>query len=602
MPRVTVSEAKPSKLGWPYFRPRTEEEIKAARLGWPFFKPKAAYPNFDLYPPAYPHLEIYPDVSPLKSQKPVVIVSLPRTAPSYPNFDLYPAGYPNLVIYPDVLFTSHIPSGGSLKGKSLPVALPCPAPGYPDFDLYPMGYPNLEIYPAVTSRIVSVSRPAPKPVTVRLAAPAVVYPEFNLYPATYPTLVIYPSVASSRTTRVSLPKSESKVSVRLPSTTGYPVFDLYPAVYPNLVVYPLAPSTVRSKPASRCSEVFVLWAGYPTFDLYPAIYPWVTPYPPCSFQLARPIALSPESKPQRWVPRKTHKTLHDEWVAARPKLQIATPLLPPQPQPTAPLPALLEVSPPVAPAVRSRARSGTVVRPLAAPPRGQLPPPPLLPSLPPPRAEPSLHQSPASVSRSREELHALIFGQSEITAQDVVVSPVAEGPVTAIAISPPAQRAPSRRSPSLSPPGGIRVGLPSHPGFMVPGNRRSVAERRATFAMQDPSPSLARSNTTSRMSTARSLTVLAERDDVPGLPKSPKSPLSRSVSLSRMKTNDDLFKQRQSLLNSPRRPSTADSNPLSVLSEFPSPPVSARSSMVGSPAGPPRPISKLDTSKYPFLR
>ncbi|KAG8949297.1 hypothetical protein FRC04_008899 [Tulasnella sp. 424] len=549
---------------------RSASSLKSKSLPVALPRPAPCYPDFDLYPAGYPNLVIYPDVMPFKRsasngglKSKSLPVALPRPAPCYPDFDLYPAGYPNLVIYPDVAPFKRPVSRGSSKSKSLPVALPRPAPCYPHFDLYPAGYPNLEIYPAVTTRVVvSGPRPAPKPISVRLAAPAVVYPEFNIYPATYPALVVYPSVVPSRKPDAVSPKSGCEMSVRLPSTTGYPIFDLYPAVYPELVIYPalsFVPSTTRAEAAPR-REVFVSSAGYPTFDLYPAVYPWVTPYPPCLFQLARPLGLSAEPKPQRWVPRKTHKMLHDEWFAAQTKRPVSIALPPPPPPPTIALPALPEVSPPVAPAVRSRARSGTVVRPLATYPRGQLPPPPpLQPSALPSSPRPTPNQPAAPVPRSREELHALIFGgQPETSAQDIAVSPVAEtaSPITAIAISPTVERAPLRRSPSLSPPGGIRVGLPSHPGAMVPSSRKSVAERRATFAMQQAaSLSLARSNTSSKTFPAprRSLTVLAEGDDAPTLPKSPRSPLSRSVSLSRMKTNDDLFKKRQSLLNSPRR-------------------------------------------------
>ncbi|KAG9019536.1 hypothetical protein FRB90_000845 [Tulasnella sp. 427] len=631
MPKPGVSKGQASKLGWPFFKPNPASslagpfsDVSFASRSLPVSLPRAAsaYPIFDLYPPAYPHLEIYPDVAP-RITSPVVdkavIVSLPRPAPSYPDFELYPAGYPNLVIYPDVssrklesrvapkkavivslprlapsypdfdLYPAAYPNlviypdvvpvqraAVSKKGVSLPVSLPRPTACYPDFDLYPAGYPHLEIYPAVIPHVLTFAPLAPSPVIVRLEAPAAVYPEFNIYPAAYPYLVIYPDVVPPQKTEKASGKSACEVSVRLPSTAGYPIFELYPPVYPELVI---------SSPADEGFIRVAVKAMGAQEDPQDATY----------VQFPSMIEVMLNFSPP-----------DDEWVASQGKIEAATVLPPPPPQPTAPLPAIPSSS--AASVGRSRARSGTVSRPLAAPPKSELPPPPpllqpsLLPSTP---DSASKHPGP-SVSRSREELHALIFGESDIASAQVTTSPVSEtpSPVTAIAISPSAERMSTRRSPSLSPPGGIRVGLPSHPGVTVASNRRSVAERRSTFAPQEPTQSLTRSSTTTRLfptSPSRSLTVLPETDDLQGLPKSPKSPISRSVSLTRMKTNDDLFKKRQSLLNS-RRPSAGDPNPLSVLSEFPSPPGSARSSIIGSPAGPPRPISKLDTSKYPFLR
>jgi len=245
--------------------------------------------------------------------------------------------------------------------------------------------------------------------------------------------------------------------------------------------------------------------------------------------------------------------------------------LPPVPKPDIPLPPV--------PPLRSRVRSGTVSRRPITPPKPQtrlMSPPPL----------PISPKEPLTpVSRSRTELHALIFGSdmaSQVTSPPDDLSPL---PSSGFRTGSPPTGSPVEDVPMQVSPTTRVIGLPSHPSMT----------RRATYG----SPALGRSSVSPTSSLGsrhpRNLDAVMESDDTSMVPDSPTRALRRSGSLGRMKTNDELFKKRQSLYNSTPRPRTSQGSP--SVSQFPTPTGLARSPYVASPG---RPVSKLDTSKYPF--
>ncbi|KAG8907022.1 hypothetical protein FRB99_005542 [Tulasnella sp. 403] len=594
-----------SEMGWPYVRPLEDETQKVtipSQFGWPY-APAAMTTSVESLPPS-PATALLPPVEETLTLPGLSV----RLDSGYPYFNLYPAGYPTLDIYPTL---SCPPTEATVDNvttsKSLPVALPRPAVCYPDFDLYPAGYPVLDIYPAVIPRVSPISAAVvhsgsltEKCLPVALPNVPVVYPSFNIYPPTYPSLVIYPEI--------ELPVSSariSEVSVRLPAVTGYPSFEIYPAGYPTLNIYPavLLPTPVADpKPVATTRPVTVTSlsrTSYPTLDIYPAVYPFVTPYPAIQTEPVRPtppenvrkaefigspttpVVVEPIVMFKPYKPRKTHRMLHDEYMASLAQEEPS----PPPPPPKADLPPLAVA---LAPPPRSRARSGTVSRRPSTAPTTVDPPPPV-PSLNPVaevQSEQSLQPSPnapvvAPVSpppsivrpvepatpaseqaRSRYELHALIFGGAE-EKPEFTTSPEATTPVGL-------KRSPSQSStgsaggmgPTLTPPSTSPitrlVGLPANPSVTVSGR---VAARRATYESPpaNGSPVATRSMFVTR--TPRILDAVSEdgvlNANAGGVLSSPlgsplPSPgagfgLKRSGSLGRMKTNDDFFKQRQSM-------------------------------------------------------
>ncbi|KAG8966093.1 hypothetical protein FRC03_012505 [Tulasnella sp. 419] len=168
--------------------------------------PSSGDPSFDLYPASYPHnlQTIYPRVrvasdvsSPSAasstSVKPIIKLSV---VVAYPTFVLYEPVYPHVLPYAPVWLEQHsVAKVQILQPQRLPVTLPSTACIYPEFNLYPPTYPTLQIYPPVMPLLRTTSQEKLSninqtcPISVHLTSQ---YPTFNLYPSVYPYVIPYP--------------------------------------------------------------------------------------------------------------------------------------------------------------------------------------------------------------------------------------------------------------------------------------------------------------------------------------------------------------------------------------------------------------------------
>ncbi|KZW04011.1 hypothetical protein EXIGLDRAFT_716031 [Exidia glandulosa HHB12029] len=223
-----------------------------------------------LYPAVYPHnlACIYPTAFRRVQSSQASSASISVRLPSlYPVMDIYPAGYPYSLsfIYP-----------GATEDSAGPLSVRLPST-YPSLTIYESVYPNLDIYPGPSAPNALPERPEQWRVSTstRLAAR---WPAMELYSVEYPYFNLYPgamtTTSSKATTRprpqVTTPVARHLVPVRLPAL--YPMIQesLYPAVYPHNLseIYP------QAQPLEAAS-MFVTLAGYPfTTGIYPAVYPF----------------------------------------------------------------------------------------------------------------------------------------------------------------------------------------------------------------------------------------------------------------------------------------------------------------------------------------
>ncbi|KAG8987193.1 hypothetical protein FRB93_004907 [Tulasnella sp. JGI-2019a] len=624
---------------YPTLYPAAEDVTKSLPVSLP--RPAASYPDFELYPMGYPSIVIYPDISsrrfvsqevtsgkdlvlkgpsiclpasypmsvvdypsiiiypnvtPTTSSQPTSLDSATKSLPvrlnaSYPTFNLYPAGYPSVNIYPDIIAA---PPPQESINKALPVAL---APSYPTFDLYPAGYPSMNIYPAVSPIPVAGSPSPCKSLSVRLAPS---YPNFELYPAGYPSMSIYPNVFGLDGEEPSVELAMSAgCQVRLPSVIGYPIFDLYPGVYPVLEIYP--PQT-NALPVSQSRPVLLRQLGpslkvivssfeeaaYPIFNLYPAVYPFVTPYPS---SISTPVRPEPEQvRPRLPSPPSRKSSSVANKIQNRDSIPIPLPPTPPETS-------------------HRKHSSGRYSWRPATPPRTN--------HIDLPRDTPtSPSEGISSPEQARSELHALIFGDvpvdSSNTAPNDFTSPTPSSGLDSATDSSQVNRyslfSPAVRMPIVLPSPSIPAIV--NPELGLPANPRASLKRRATVfnqaIAQQHQPQLHRRKSSITFPKLKKLEGLQEaKEEVPPASRSPGTPsptsseMRRASSLGKLRTNDDLFKKRQSMHNSrgslmPTSPISGGSSSSGSSSPSPIQTVSLNGNR------PSRPISRLDPSKYGF--
>ncbi|KAG8936743.1 hypothetical protein FRC02_012025 [Tulasnella sp. 418] len=147
------------------------------------------YPSFDLYPADVSS----PSAASSTSVKPIIKLSV---VVAYPTFVLYEPVYPHVLPYAPVWLEQHsVAKVQILQPQRLPVTLPSTACIYPEFNLYPPTYPTLQIYPPVMPLLRTTSQEKLSninqtcPISVHLTSQ---YPTFNLYPSVYPYVIPYP--------------------------------------------------------------------------------------------------------------------------------------------------------------------------------------------------------------------------------------------------------------------------------------------------------------------------------------------------------------------------------------------------------------------------